>query len=71
MDKVRKPKPVQISCFDFPGGRVFAGKYEIVRFVGAGWQGEVLHDFLRKHAGKRLPVFDGLHLLHALARGVE
>jgi len=34
-------------------------------------EGELLGSFLRRQAGHRLPPFQGLHLLHALARGIE
>jgi len=34
-------------------------------------EGELLSDFLRRQPGKRISVFQGLHLLHALARGIE
>jgi len=34
-------------------------------------EGEPLRDFLASHAGKKLTVFEGLHLLHAIAVGVE
>lgn len=34
-------------------------------------EGELLSHFLERQRGRRLPVFAGMHLLHALARGVE
>ncbi|RMH59386.1 MAG: protein kinase family protein [Candidatus Hydrogenedentota bacterium] len=34
-------------------------------------EGEILSRFLRRQRGKRLGVFEGLHLLHRLAEGVE
>ena len=34
-------------------------------------EGELLKDFLARQRGKRLSVFQGLHLLHALAAGME
>lgn len=33
--------------------------------------GEMLSDYLMRQPGKRLPVFEGLHLLHALASGMD
>lgn len=33
--------------------------------------GEILPDFLRQRRGKRLTPFEGLHLLYALAQGIE
>ncbi len=34
-------------------------------------EGELLSDFLDRQPGKRLSVFQGLHLLHSLASGIE
>ena len=34
-------------------------------------EGELLSGYLNRQRGKRLPVFEGLHLLHALASGME
>lgn len=34
-------------------------------------EGELLSDFLARQPGKRLPAFPALHLLHALASGIE
>lgn len=34
-------------------------------------EGELLSEFLKRHPGKRLTPFQGLHLLHALAAGIE
>jgi hypothetical protein len=34
-------------------------------------EGELLEDFVKRQPGKRLQVFEGLHLLHALASGLE
>lgn len=34
-------------------------------------EGELLSDFLARQPGKRIPVFQALHLLHALATGIE
>ncbi|UCF71216.1 MAG: protein kinase [candidate division WOR-3 bacterium] len=34
-------------------------------------EGELLIDFVRRQLGKRLTPFEGLHLLHSLAAGVE
>lgn len=34
-------------------------------------EGEILHEFLMSQPGKRLDVFQALHLLHALAAGME
>jgi tRNA A-37 threonylcarbamoyl transferase component Bud32 len=31
----------KIKRFDFPAGRIVAGKYEIERLLGSGWEGEV------------------------------
>jgi serine/threonine protein kinase len=132
-----------IEAFDFKPGRVLARKYEIIKLLGGGWEGEVyqvretatgiehaakffypqrnpknrslvlyarklhklrhcpilikyhtqetiifrnqpitflvsdyvdgqlLSEFLRRQPGKRLDIFQGLHLLHALAAGIE
>ena len=34
-------------------------------------EGEMLSSFIARHPGKRLSVFEGLHLLHTLASGME
>jgi tRNA A-37 threonylcarbamoyl transferase component Bud32 len=34
-------------------------------------EGELLLDYLARLPGKRLPIFQGIHLLHALAVGIE
>ncbi|MEA5445048.1 protein kinase [Gammaproteobacteria bacterium AB-CW1] len=34
-------------------------------------EGELLEDFIYRRPGKRLPLFEALHLLHALAAGLE
>jgi tRNA A-37 threonylcarbamoyl transferase component Bud32 len=33
--------------------------------------GELLCDFVRRHRGRRLPSFEALHLLYAMAKGLE
>ena len=34
-------------------------------------EGELLSDFLKRQRGRRLSPFQGVHLLHALATGIE
>src|SRR3954454_22836190 len=34
-------RPGKVNRFDFPLGRIVAGKYEIERPLGSGWEGEV------------------------------
>src|SRR6188474_161429 len=34
-------RPSKVKRFDFPPGRVVAGKYQIERPLGSGWEGEV------------------------------
>ena len=36
-----KPPSRKINRFDFPPGRIVAGKYQIDRPLGSGWEGEV------------------------------
>lgn len=48
----------------------FAG-HPISFLVSDYVEGELLSDFLRKQPGKRLDVFQALHLLHALTSGIE
>ena len=136
-------KPEKITDFDLAPGEIIANKYEVVSFLGGGWEGEVykikelatqidrtaklfypkrnlknsaithyakklhrlqncdiiihyhttekiqfqntlitvliseyvegelLSDHLARHRGKRLPVFQAVHLLHALATGID
>lgn len=40
-------------------------------FVSEYVEGELLTQHVSRHRGGRLPLFQGLHLLHALARGIE
>ncbi len=44
---------------------------EISFLVSDYVEGELLSDFLARQPGRRLSAFQGLHLLHALARGIE
>lgn len=139
----KKHNSLSLNTFDLKPGRVLANKYEVVRKLGEGWEGEVylvqekltgidraakfffpqrnpdnkafafyakklhklrhspiliqyhtqetiryrgvpitflvseyvegqlLSDFLARQPGKRLTPFQGLHLLHALASGIE
>lgn len=46
-------------------------KMPIIFLVSEYVEGELLSQFLAKQPGKRLHPFEGLHLLHALAAGVE
>jgi serine/threonine protein kinase len=44
----------------------------LVRFLVSEYvEGELLSDFLARQTGKRIPVFQAVHLLHALAEGIE
>lgn len=36
-------KQTRITAFDFRPGRTLAGKYEVLRQLGKGWEGEVYH----------------------------
>ncbi len=38
-------RPSKVKRFDFPPGRIVAGKYEIERPLGSGWEGEVYQHF--------------------------
>ena len=38
---IRMYRPGKVKRFDFPPGRVVAGKYQIERALGSGWEGEV------------------------------
>jgi len=142
MNKMSKSQS-KITSFDFHSGRILARKYEVVKRLGSGWEGEVflvreiatdieraakfyyparnpknenllfyakklhklrqcsiliqyqtqetitylnesvsflvsdfvegeiLDDFLQRQSGKRLDLFQSLHLLHILAEGME
>ena len=53
--------------------------HETIRFKGTPVtflvsdyvEGELLYELLKRQPGKRLTVFEGLHLLHSLASGIE
>jgi hypothetical protein len=47
------------------------GGRDVTFLVSDPAKGEVLRDFLARQPGGKLPVFTGLHLLHALAAGLE
>lgn len=34
-------------------------------------EGELLEEYVRRQPGKRIPLFQGIHLLHAMASGIE
>lgn len=40
---VVKQKKLVVDSFDFPAGRILAGKYEVLACLGKGWEGEVYH----------------------------
>src|ERR1700722_8392123 len=42
----------KVKRFDFPAGRSVAGKYEIERILGSGWEGEV-YRIVEKSTGIR------------------
>jgi tRNA A-37 threonylcarbamoyl transferase component Bud32 len=46
-------------------------KQQITLLVSDFVEGELLSEFLARQRGKRLPPFQALHLLHALASGIE
>jgi serine/threonine protein kinase len=46
-------------------------KREITCLISEFVEGQQLSDFLKKQPGKRLTYFEGLHLLYALAKGME
>jgi tRNA A-37 threonylcarbamoyl transferase component Bud32 len=47
----------KIKRFDFPPGRIVAGKYEIERLLGSGWEGEVYAIFERTTGIRRAAKF--------------
>lgn len=143
MSSRRRKSTPRINAIEFEPGEILAGKYQVVDYVGGGWEGEVykaletrtgipramkffyphrnvndralrfyarklnrlracpiviqyhhsetidyhdvpitclvselvegqlLSDFIRMQRGRRLPPFEALHLLHALALGLE
>jgi hypothetical protein len=46
-------------------------KRKVAFLVSDYVRGEILADFLRRQPGRRLDAFQALHLLHALAEGIE
>ncbi|HEY8666120.1 MAG TPA: protein kinase [Tepidisphaeraceae bacterium] len=50
-------RPGKIRRFDFPAGRTVAGKYEIERPLGSGWEGEVYVIVERKTGIRRAAKF--------------
>jgi serine/threonine protein kinase len=51
--------------------RIVFRRHPITFLVSEYVEGELLSTFLRRQPGQRLSVFQGLHLLHALAAGIE
>lgn len=47
------------------------GDQEVTCMLSEFVDGELLSDFIARHQDKRLPLFKALHLLHALAAGME
>lgn len=46
-------------------------KIPVTILVSEFVEGELLYDFLKRQPGRRLTPFQALHLLHALAKGIE
>ena len=46
-------------------------KNQVLFLVSDYVEGELLSDFLKRQRGKRISVFQGVHLLHSLAKGLE
>ena len=46
-------------------------RHQITLLVSDFVEGELLSDFIARQPGRRLPAFPALHLLHALAEGME
>ena len=45
---------------------------EVLPFLVSEYvEGELLSEFLKRQPGKRLSTFQGIHLLHALAKGIQ
>jgi len=51
--------------------KVLIDEIPVTFLVSEYVEGELLSDFLKTQPGKRLTPFEGMHLLHALASGVE
>jgi len=57
MTAVMDRRGKKIKRFDFPPGRTIAGKYEIDRLLGSGWEGEVYAIVERKTGIRRAAKF--------------
>jgi serine/threonine protein kinase len=61
--------PVVIQ-YHFQENIVFKGT-PITVLISDYVEGELLESYIRRSPGKRLPLFQGIHLLHAMASGLE
>lgn len=50
---------------------IYVDRQKVDFLVSDFVDGEVLSSYIEKQRGKRLPPFEALHLLHALAQGIE
>ena len=69
--KLHKLKSCPILIQYLTGGFISYQGQDITYLISDYVEGEVLEDFLNRQPGKKISPFQGLHLLHALARDLK
>ena len=69
--KLFKLKNCSILIQYISAGIVEVQNHEVTYLISDYVEGEVLEDFLNRQPGKKISPFQGVHLLHAMAKGLE
>jgi len=69
--KLHKLRNCSILIQYLTGGKIESQGQEVTYLVSDYVEGEVLEDFLNRQSGKKISPFQAIHLLHAMANGIE